>query len=194
MKKADTFNPGKWLVENKITTQSRLNENEEFDNDFPSLDYNTIRNFIKSKGYKITSGYYDGGFDVNNGEYFVGVFDDHIAVTGDDGQVKDIPFTQSRLNKITTQSRLNENKFKMIGSDADELLDAISILNRDMMNSKRSSKDKLKPLNTTGHEISDGKFSIEVEKIGDTEDNEYLRLANDYLEERGYKSKLYKNT
>ena len=87
---------------------------------------------------------------------------------------------------------LNENKFEMIGSDVDELLDAISILNRDMMNSKRSSKDKLKPLNTTGHEISDGKFSIEVEKIGDTEDNEYLRLANDYLEERGYQSKLYK--
>jgi len=26
MKKADNFNPGKWLVENKITTQSRLNE------------------------------------------------------------------------------------------------------------------------------------------------------------------------
>ena len=89
---------------------------------------------------------------------------------------------------------LNENKFEMIGSDVDELLDAISILNRDMMNPNRSFKDKLKPLNTTGHEISDGKFSIEVEKIGDTEDNEYLRLANDYLEERGYKSKLYKNT
>ena len=95
--------------------------------------------------------------------------------------------TESEYNAM-----LNESKFEMVGSDVDELLDAISILNRDMMNSKRSSKDKLKPLNTTGHEISDGKFSIEVEKIGDTEDNEYLRLANDYLEERGYQSKLYK--
>lgn len=28
MKKADNFNPGKWLVENKITTQSKLNEDE----------------------------------------------------------------------------------------------------------------------------------------------------------------------
>ena len=99
MKKADNFNPGKWLVENKITTQSRLNENEEFNNDFPSLNYNTITNFIKSKGYKITSDYYDSGFDVNDGEYFVGIFDDHIAVTGDDGQVKDIPFNESRLNE-----------------------------------------------------------------------------------------------
>ena len=31
MKKADNFNPGKWLVENKITTQSRLNENKSVD-------------------------------------------------------------------------------------------------------------------------------------------------------------------
>ena len=29
MKKADNFNPGNWLVENKITFQSNLNENEE---------------------------------------------------------------------------------------------------------------------------------------------------------------------
>ena len=28
MKKADNFNPGTWLVENKITTQSRINENQ----------------------------------------------------------------------------------------------------------------------------------------------------------------------
>jgi hypothetical protein len=73
-------------------SESRLNENEEFSSDFPSLDYNTITNFIKSKGYKITSDYYDSGFDVNNGEYFVGVFDDHIAVTGDDGQTKEYFF------------------------------------------------------------------------------------------------------
>ena len=29
MKKADNFNPGNWLVENKITSQSRLNENQQ---------------------------------------------------------------------------------------------------------------------------------------------------------------------
>jgi len=28
MKKADNFDPSKWLVENKITTQSRLNEDK----------------------------------------------------------------------------------------------------------------------------------------------------------------------
>jgi hypothetical protein len=31
MKKADNFNPGKWLVENKITFQSQLNENKNID-------------------------------------------------------------------------------------------------------------------------------------------------------------------
>jgi len=99
MRKADNFDAKQWLVENKITFQSRLNENEEFSDDFPSLDYNTITNFIKSKGYKITSDYYDGGFDVNDGEYFVGIFNDHIAVTDNNGQVKDIPFNESRLNE-----------------------------------------------------------------------------------------------
>jgi hypothetical protein len=49
------------------------------------------------------------------------------------------------------------------------------------MNSKRSSKDKLKPLNTTMKYLI---FSIEVEKIGDTEDNEYLRLANEFRRKR----------
>jgi hypothetical protein len=29
MKKADNFNPGKWLVENKLTNQSKLNEATE---------------------------------------------------------------------------------------------------------------------------------------------------------------------
>jgi hypothetical protein len=108
MKKADNFDASKWLVENKITFQSRLNENEEFSDDFPSLDYNTITNFIKSKGYKITSYYYDGGFDVNDGEYFIGVFDDHIAVTDGNGQVKDIPFNESRLNES-----INNNDLKL---------------------------------------------------------------------------------
>jgi hypothetical protein len=35
MKKADNFNPGKWLVENKLTNQSKLNEIERM----PDTDY-----------------------------------------------------------------------------------------------------------------------------------------------------------
>lgn len=126
------------------------------------------------------------------------------------------PLNENKMNKeflymqklagIITESEykaiLNENTFEMVGPDMDELLDAISILNRDMTNPEdysghvvaaRPFWDKLKPLDTTGHEVSDGMFSIKVEKTGKTEENEYLRLANEYLEERGYQSKLYKN-
>ena len=97
-----------------------------------------------------------------------------------------------QLIKEEIRSVLNENQFELIGPDTDELLDAISILNRDMMNPDRSFRDKLKPLDTTGHEISDGKFSIKVIKTGDTEENNYLRKANKYLDDRGYKTQLYK--
>ena len=52
MKKADNFNASKWLVENKITTQSRLNE-EETQN---GTTYLTIKEpltkVMESMGYK----------------------------------------------------------------------------------------------------------------------------------------------
>ena len=133
MKKADNFDASKWLVENKITFQSRLNENEEFSGDFPSLDYNTITNFIKSKGYKITSDYYDSGFDVNDGEYFVGVFDDHIAITGDDGQVKDIPFNESRLNEEEYSSeRINQRDVEIAGGEViNHTFDTVDMIDLD---------------------------------------------------------------
>jgi hypothetical protein len=54
------------------------------------------------------------------------------------------------------KSQLNENKFEMVGSDVDELLDAVSLVNG-------KNIAKLKPLDTTGHQIADDKFSIEVE-------------------------------
>ena len=77
----------------KLAGIKKLNENEEFYIDFPTLDYNTVVDFINSKGYKINDEYYDGGFDVNDGEYFIGVFDDHIAVTDSEGKVKNIYFS-----------------------------------------------------------------------------------------------------
>lgn len=43
MKKADNFNVKQWLVENKVTTQSRLNENEISRN---------IENLVDEKGWE----------------------------------------------------------------------------------------------------------------------------------------------
>jgi hypothetical protein len=35
---------------------------------------------IEKHNYKVTSEYYDGGFDINNGEYFIGVFEGYLNV------------------------------------------------------------------------------------------------------------------
>ena len=60
MKKADNFDASKWLVENKITTQSRLNENQvnnkyvfkdeelsDEDEDFYTIDKKKAFDYLK---------------------------------------------------------------------------------------------------------------------------------------------------
>ena len=93
------------------------------------------------------------------------------------------------------KTMLNENKFEIIGSDADELLDVISFINGGEEKSPFRDVARLKSLDTT----PDNKFSIEVElipsgKVGEKlpNDNLYIQQINSFLEERGYKSKLYK--
>lgn len=67
------------------------------------------------------------------------------------------------------KSQLNENQFEMVGSDADELLDAISLING-------KNIAKLKPL------------AIKV-KLDNSED---VQKINSFLEENGFQIKLYK--
>ena len=45
MKKADNFDASKWLIENKITTQSRLNENQ-----IPGVDVEVDDDMITLSG------------------------------------------------------------------------------------------------------------------------------------------------
>jgi hypothetical protein len=98
------------------------------------------------------------------------------------------------------QTMLNESKFEIVGPDIDELLDVISLVNgRGPVKSPYRDTTRLKPLDTTGHQIADDKFSIEVEivpsgKVGEKlpNDSEYIQKINSFLEERGYQSKLYK--
>jgi hypothetical protein len=108
-----------------------------------------------------------------------------------------------KLAGIITESEykamLNESKFEMVGSDADELLDIINFINGGKEKSPFRDVARLKPLDTTGHQISDGKFSIEVElvpsgKVGEKlpNDSEYIQQINSFLKERGYQIKLYK--
>jgi hypothetical protein len=110
-------------------------------------------------------------------------------------------FRMQMLAGIITEGQyktmLNENKFEMIGSDADELLDAISFINGGKEKSPFRDVARLKPLDTTGHQISDGKFSIEVElvpsgNVGEKLPNveKYIDQVNSFLEEIGYQSRL----
>ena len=58
MKKSDNFDANKWLVENKITTQSRLNENQ-----VPNINFDKLNQILKqasevtnSTGKKLLNG------------------------------------------------------------------------------------------------------------------------------------------
>ena len=94
--------------------------------------------------------------------------------------------TESEYN-----SKLNENKFEMVGSDVDELLDAVSFINGGPVKSPFRDVSRLKPLDTTIH--------LEVElvpsgKVGEKlpNDSEYIQQINSFLGENGFQSKLYK--
>jgi hypothetical protein len=93
MKKADNFDVKKWLTENKITTQSRLNENKipgvnvEVDNDYVKLsgDSGDYVGFIEDNGTISFSVIYEDEddrdgmeFDDENWKGILG--DDHVFV------------------------------------------------------------------------------------------------------------------
>ena len=93
MKKADNFDASKWLVENKITTQSRLNENKisgvdvEVDDDMVTLsgDSGDYDGFIEDNGTVSFSVIYEDEddrdgmeFDDENWKGILG--DDHVFV------------------------------------------------------------------------------------------------------------------
>ena len=82
MKKADNFNPGKWLVENKLTSQSKLNE--EVSND--------VKQFLNNE-FEI---YLEGGdtFEEEPGETHV------FTMEEDDERYKDDWLFNSAINQL----------------------------------------------------------------------------------------------
>ena len=92
---------------------------------------------------------------------------------------------------------LNENKFEIIGSDAGKLLKTISFINGGEKKSPFRDVARLKPLDTSPKQTSDGQFSIEVElvpsgNVGEKLPNveKYIDQVNSFLEEIGYQSRL----
>jgi hypothetical protein len=107
---------------------------------------------------------------------------------------------KSELQQIIREEirkALNEQKsnIELIGPDIDELLDAITFINTGVKTSKglqphSFGKNTLKALDSDGHSIGRGKFSIGVEpKTSD--ESLYIRQVNDLLDDHGFKCKLY---
>ena len=95
------------------------------------------------------------------------------------------------------KAMLNESKFEIIGSDADKLLDAISFINGGEKKSPFRDGPRLKPLDTSPKQTSDGQFSIEVElvpsgKVGEKLPNvkKYIDQVNSFLKEKENQSRL----
>jgi len=133
MKKADNFDSSKWLVENKITFQSRLNENEipgvnvEVDDDMITLsgDSGDYDGFIEDNGTVSFSVIYededdrDGEeFDEDNWRHILG--DDHLfvkianAINTNVEAIDNTVMITVKADDLTNmnESRLNEGKVK----------------------------------------------------------------------------------
>ena len=85
MKKADNFNASKWLVENKITTQSRLNENK-----IPGVNIEVDDDYVELSG---DSGDYNGFIEDNGTVSFSVIYedeDDRDGMEFDDNNWKSI--------------------------------------------------------------------------------------------------------
>ena len=81
MRKADNFDPSKWLVENKITFQSRLNENK-----IPGVDVEVDDDMVTLSG---DSGDYDG-FIEDDGTVSLTVTNDEEDFNEEDDDIYDI--------------------------------------------------------------------------------------------------------
>ena len=95
------------------------------------------------------------------------------------------------------KAMLNESKFKIIGSNADKLLKTISFINGGKEKSPFRDVARLKPLDTSPKQTSDGQFSIEVElvpsgKVGEKLPNvkKYIDQVNSFLKKREKQSRL----
>lgn len=110
--------------------------------------------------------------------------------------MKQIKLFEAFLNEQKTGA----SNLEMIGPKVDELLDAINKLNGAQLSGevfKFRDNVKLEPVDKSGHVISSNKFSIEVIpakgfKNPMPDENVYMREANEFLEENGFKCKIYK--
>jgi hypothetical protein len=111
MKKADNFDATKWLVENKITTQSKLNEFLDFDK-VKQLGKKAIEDYISSNNLGTISSIISLGARIDSEEY-THRFEVILAPTG-----KTLDITvQYDANYNLTDIKVNTPKSKSTNSD-----------------------------------------------------------------------------
>lgn len=107
---------------------------------------------------------------------------------------------QSELRQIIKEEiskvlKEQQSNLELIGPNIDELLDAINFINTGLTKTNKPrphpfGKNTLKALNSDGHSIGNGKFSIGVEpKISN--ESLYIKQVNDLLDAHGFECKLY---
>lgn len=134
MKPADNFNPAKWLVENKLTTQSRLNENEAYLSPDMQKQFNMIVSALKRAKS-------DEDIDRVHSDIILlpkkltKIFIDKLVNMGLADRVGEGKYSLSYddgldENKITTQYKLNESKLnenKIPGVNIEVLEDYVEL-------------------------------------------------------------------
>ena len=147
---------------------------------------------LNNNGLKLTpedkSGHYSGGYNHINSMYVNSPvpFDVLIRKANNVLAQNDM----EHLKIIEVQSNI-----ELIGPDIDELLDAINFINTGVKTNKglqphSFGKNTLKALDSDGHSIGSGKFSIGV-KPKTSNESQYIGQVNDLLDDHGFKCKLY---
>jgi len=99
---------------------------------------------------------------------------------------------KEEIRKVLKEQQSN---IELIGPNIDELLDAITFINTGVRTNKglqphSFGKNTLKALNSDGHSIGNGRFSIGV-KPKTSNESLYIRQVNDLLDDHGFECKLY---
>jgi hypothetical protein len=98
---------------------------------------------------------------------------------------------KEEISKVLKEQQSN---IELIGPDIDELLDAINFINTGLTKTNKPrphsfGKNTLKVLDSDGHSIGSGKFSIGV-KPKVSNESQYIEQVNDLLDDHGFKCKL----
>ena len=99
------------------------------------------------------------------------------------------------IERMQELAGIKSSNIELIGPDVDELLDAINFINKGIGKGNQKvqlpfGNNTLKALDNDGQSMGGGKFSIGVQPKTANE-SLYVRQVNDFLDDHGFKCKLY---